>query len=141
MNKNLERAIRTVLYMTVVVLVNFAAVSAFFRIDLTRNKIHTLSDASKNAVATLQEPLTIQAFFSKNMPAPYNNIEQQVRDLLEEYARWGNEFFNYSFHAMGTDKGASIEDIDESEERARSYRIYPIQIEQVEKDEVKLISA
>ena len=141
MNKTTERLLRTVLYISVVVLLNFSAVSAFIRMDLTENRIHTLSDASKNAVATLQEPLTIQAFFSRNMPAPYNNVEQQVRDLLEEYARWGNEFFNYSFHSMDTGDGANLEVVGESEEIARSYRIYPIQIEQVEKDEVKLITA
>ncbi|HDZ26225.1 MAG TPA: hypothetical protein ENH65_06900 [Candidatus Aminicenantes bacterium] len=109
MKKNLDTILRIVLYLAVVILLNVAANSLVFRIDLTQNKIYTLSDASKNAVATLQEPLTIKVFFSQNMPAPYNNIEQQVRDLLEEYAHWGNEFFNYSFYSMGTEEGADPE--------------------------------
>lgn len=141
MKQNLERAFRTALYLAVVVLLNAAAVTAFFRIDLSKNKIHTLSDASKNAVAVLQEPLTIKAFFSKNMPAPYNNIEQQVRDLLEEYSQWGNDFFNYSFHSMSENAGTDPNKVGENEALARSYRIFPIQIEKIEKDEVNLVSA
>ena len=70
--------LKTVLYLAVVVLLNLAATTLFFRVDLTRNKLFTLSDASKDVVATLREPLTIKAYFSQNMPAPYNNIEQQV---------------------------------------------------------------
>ena len=120
MKKNLDRAIRIVLYLTVVVLLNVAATSLFFRFDLTRNKIYTLSDASTNAVATLQEPLTIKVFFSKNLPAPYNSIEQQVRDLLEEYAHWGNEFFNYGFYSMDTGEGIDPDRASENEEMARS---------------------
>jgi ABC-type uncharacterized transport system involved in gliding motility auxiliary subunit len=141
MRENFHTIVRTVLYLVVVVLLNVAATSLFFRIDLTRNKIYTLSDASKDAVATLQEPLTIKAFFSKNMPAPYNNIEQQVRDLLEEYAQWGNEFFNYSFYSMDTSEDADPQELSENEELARNHFIVPIQIEQVEKDEVKLVRA
>jgi len=141
MNKNLDRVLRLLLYLAVVVLLNVAATSLFFRFDLTRNKIYTLSDASKNAVATLQEPLTIKVFFSKNLPAPYNSIEQQVRDLLEEYAHWGNEFFNFSFYSMDTGEGLDPEQLSETEEMARSNFIFPIQIEKVERDEVKLVRA
>lgn len=141
MKSNLETVLRTVLYLAVVVLLNIAATSLYFRIDLTRNKSYTLSDASKNAVATLQEPLTIKVFFSKNLPVPYNNIEQQVRDLLEEYAHWGNEFFNYRFYSMSTAEGSDPKQLSESEEMARRNSIVPIQIEKVEKDEVKLIRA
>jgi len=141
MKKNLDRVVRTLLYLAVVVLLNVAATSLFFRFDLTRNKIYTLSDASTNAVATLQEPLTIKVFFSKNLPAPYNSIEQQVRDLLEEYAHWGNEFFNYGFYSMDTGEGIDPDRASENEEMARSYFIPPIQIEKVEKDEVKLVRA
>jgi len=141
MKNTLHRIAQTVLYLAVVVLLNIAATSLFFRIDLTRNKIYTLSDASKNAVATLQEPLTIKAFFSQNLPAPYNNIEQQVRDLLEEYAHWGNEFFNYSFYSMDASEEADPQELSENEVVARNHFILPIQIEKVEKDEVKLVRA
>jgi ABC-type uncharacterized transport system involved in gliding motility auxiliary subunit len=102
---------------------------------MTRNDIYSLSDISKDAVATLSEPLTVRAFFSENLPAPYNNVRQQLRDLLQEYALHSNGFFSYSFETM------EGEEKEETGEAARQYGIYPVQIESVEEDEFKAVSA
>lgn len=130
-----------ILILAVVILVNIASTTLFFRFDITRNRSYSLSRASKQSVATLQEPFTIKAFFSKNLPAPHNNTEQVLRDLLEEYAIAGNRFFSYSMISMpskeelGSGKGL------EKEDEARKYRIFPIQIQNVEQDEVVLQTA
>ena len=49
-------------------------------------------------VSTLSEPLTIHVFFTRNLPAPHNNTERYLQDLLKEYAISANHFFNYQFH-------------------------------------------
>ncbi len=123
-----------------IVLLNVAVSTVPFRADLTRNGTYSLSEASKEAVRTLEEPLTIKAYLSQALSAPYNNTEQILRDLLEEYSLAGNRFFNYSIisipskEELDSGKGAEVED------EARKYRIYPIQIQSVEQDEVKLQS-
>ncbi len=136
-----SRWIPFILTIAVIILLNVASSTLFFRSDLTRNKSYSLSKASKTAVATLEEPLTIKAFLSSNLPAPYNNTEQVLRDLLEEYSLAGNRFFNYAIIAMPSkedlENGKGLEDEDE----ARKYRIFPIQIQNVERDEVKLLTA
>jgi len=53
------------LYLVITVLINLIGLKFFFRIDLTENNLYSLSKASKEAVATLREPLTINIFFSK----------------------------------------------------------------------------
>ena len=73
------------IYLVAVVLVNLAGITLFQRFDLTANGAYSLSEASRQSVATLSEPLTINVFFTKNLPAPYNNIERYLRDLLEEF--------------------------------------------------------
>ena len=138
MATNYGKYIRFVLIAIIVVLFNIASTSIFFRGDLTRNKVYTLSKASRDAVADLEEPLTIKAFFSKNLPSPYSNTAQQVRDLLEEYALSSNQFFNYTIHSIGSEEGLKNDKDLEYEENARSYRIYPVQIQNIERDEVKL---
>lgn len=65
--------VKFVIYMIVAVLINVAGITLFFRIDLTKNKIYSISKASQMVVSTLSEPLTIKVFFSKNLPAPHNN--------------------------------------------------------------------
>ena len=55
-------------YLTVIVLINAVGITLFARIDLTENKIYSISKASQKVVSTLSEPLTINVFFTKNIP-------------------------------------------------------------------------
>ncbi len=133
--------IKFFIYLIFIILLNIAASTFFFRIDLTKNKIYSLSDVSKTVVSTLSEPLTLKVFFSKNIPAPYNNIEQYLRDLLEEYSINSKEYFNYTFYNLSNDEKDIGEKSEGNKELAKSYGIEPIQIQSVEKDEIKFIKA
>jgi ABC-type uncharacterized transport system involved in gliding motility auxiliary subunit len=134
------RNIQPILIAVVVVLLNIASTTLFFRIDLTENRVYSLSEASKRVVADLEEPLTIKGFFSKNLPAPYNNVEQAVRDMLQEYSRYGGRMFNYTISTVDVEN-ATDERVQAFEDEANSYRIYPINLQNVERDEVKLQTA
>jgi ABC-type uncharacterized transport system involved in gliding motility auxiliary subunit len=126
------------LYCVAVVLLNIVAVTLFFRIDLTANKAYSLSKASREVVATLSEPLTIKVFFTRNLPAPYNNIERYLHDLLEEFAVSGKKYFNYQFFNVSLEEQ---EKAKENQELAESYGIRPVQIQNIEQDEVKFQKA
>ena len=135
------RVLEIVLFLGAVIMINVSSASGLFqRLDLTESGLYSLSPPSIDAVSSLREPLTIRAFFSPNLPAPYNTVEQAVRDLLEEYAVYGGELFNYQFISMGAEEVGQEEAIA-NEELARQYLIYPIQIEQLERDEVTLSTA
>lgn len=68
-----------------IVLVNVIGLRVFGRLDLTSNRAFTLSQASKETMAGLEEPVTVTAYFTENLPAPYSSNARYVRDLLEEY--------------------------------------------------------
>ena len=130
-----------VLYLVVLVLINMVARNLAFRFDLTANGLYSLSDASIEVVSTLNEPLTVNVFFSKNLPAPYNNVELYLHDLLEEYAVNGNRYFNYRFYDVSPDEGDMSEDARKNQELAKNYGIHSVQIQVVEEDEVKFQKA
>ena len=130
-----------IIYLAVVVLINVAGITLFFRADLTANKIYSISAASKKVVATLSEPLTIKVFFTRDLPPPYNNLERYLRDLFEEYAIYGNQFFNYRFYNVSAEEGELSNQAQENQEIANNYGIQPIQIQVVDKDEVKFQKA
>ena len=135
------RVLEIALFLGAVVMINVSSASGLFRrFDLTEGGLHALSPPSIDAVSALREPLTIRAFFTPNLPAPYNTVEQAVRDLLDEYAVYGGELFNYQFIPMGAEEVGQEEAIA-NEELARQYLIYPIQIEQLDRDEVTLSTA
>ena len=145
MNANRQRYakyIKLLLYVLVIVLVNVAGLTLFFRADLTQNKVYSISQVSKKVVATLSEPLTIKVFFTKDLPAPHNNTERYLQDLLKEYAMQGNKFFNYRFHNVSAEtEGIGSDDTGGNRQMARNYGINPVQIQIVEEDEVKFKQA
>jgi ABC-type uncharacterized transport system involved in gliding motility auxiliary subunit len=125
------------LYLLVVVLINMAGITLFARLDLTQSQSYSLSDVSRKVVSSLSEPLTINVFFSRNLPAPYNTVEQYLRDLLEEYAVQANRFFNYRFYDVSAEEGDIPAEAKENQKLASTYGIHPIQVQVIEKDEVK----
>lgn len=135
-----EYYLKFILYAVFIVLLNVAGLTLFFRFDLTANRIYSLSDASKQAVATLSEPLNIKVFFSKNLPAPHNNTERYLRDLLTEYAAQAGRYFNFTFYNVSqeTDMG---DQANQNREMARDYGISPVQIRVMENDELKFKNA
>ena len=133
--------IKFCIYLVVVILINIAGVTLFFRLDLTANQVYSISDASKKVVSTLSEPLTINVFFTKNLPAPHNNTEQYLHDLLDEYAIYANTYFNYRFFNVSPDEGDITAKTKENQELAKNYGIHPVQIQVIDKDEVKFQKA
>lgn len=136
-----EKYFKFILYIVVIVLINIVGITLFFRVDLTRDKLYSLSLASRDVVATLSEPLSIKVFFSKDLPAPYNNTERYLRDLLGEYAAKGGKYFNYTFYNVTPDGGTLTGTADENRNMARDYGIQPVQINIMENDEIKFKNA
>ena len=128
--------IKFLVYLVVIVLINIAGLTFFFRADLTSNRLYSLSAASKKVVSTLAEPLTIKVFFTKDLPAPHNNTERYLHDLLEEYALSSNRHFNYRFYNVNPDEGSLDDQTRRNQELAQTYGINPVQIQRVEADEV-----
>ena len=114
----------------IVIVVNLIGLRLFARADLTDNKIYTLSDASKRLVSELEDRLTVKAYFTRDLPPPYNANARYVNDALEDYRSYSNGYFHYEF----------IDPADEQalEEEARQYRIQPAQVNVVEKDNLQV---
>ena len=136
-----SKYVKFVIYCVVIVLLNIVGVTLFFRIDLTANNIYSISKASQKVVSTLSEPLTLNVFFTKNLPAPYNNLERYLHDLLEEYAIHANKFFNYRFYNVSPETEGVTPTANENQKLASDYGIHPVQIRAVEKDAVKFKKA
>ncbi|MBW2643984.1 MAG: Gldg family protein, partial [Deltaproteobacteria bacterium] len=133
--------IKLFIYLVIIVLINVVGMTLFFRIDLTSNRLYSISEASKKVVSTLSEPLTIDVFFTKNLPAPYNNTERYLHDLLEEYAIHANKYFNYKFYDVSPEAQGINPSAQENQKLAKNYGINPVQIQAFEEDEVKFKKA
>lgn len=56
-----------------------------WRLDTTKGKQYTLSDATRNYLAQLQEPLTLRGYFSAKTHPLLSPLVPQMKDLLSEY--------------------------------------------------------
>jgi gliding-associated putative ABC transporter substrate-binding component GldG len=79
-----------VIIIGLLLVVNFIFSQIHFRADLTANGDYSLSTASKKTAAKLEDVVNIKAYFSKNLPAQYLNLQQEVGDLLSEYVSYSN---------------------------------------------------
>jgi ABC-2 type transport system permease protein len=67
------------------------------RVDLTQGRIYTLSDATRNYLKQLQEPLLIRGYFSAATHPLLTPLVPQLRDLLREYAVAGGSRVHVEF--------------------------------------------
>ncbi|MCP4747180.1 MAG: ABC transporter permease [Desulfobacteraceae bacterium] len=133
--------IKFIIYLIAAILVNIAGETLFFRLDLTKNQVYSLSEPSKEAVSTLNEPLSIKVFFTKKLPAPHNSTELYLRDLLKEYSLNSNKYFNFRFYDVSPEAEGIGDEGKTNREIARDYGIHPVQIQLIENDEVKFKQA
>ncbi len=87
-NKRIKYGGNTLAFVAIILgilaLINFLSTRRFIRADLTEDKRYTISKATRNVLDTLDDIVTITAYFSTN-PAEVAQIRRDVRDVLEEY--------------------------------------------------------
>lgn len=117
------------LFVILLILVNIAFHNAHLRFDITQQGAKSLSQASKQTVKTLTEPLSVNVFFSDNLPTEYSKVEQNIKDILAEYKNAANKNFSYTFFDMSKPENQKI---------ASNYGLRQIQIQEVKNNEVGL---
>ena len=68
----------------ILALINFLSTRRFIRADLTEDKRYTISKATKNVLGSLDDIVTITAYFS-TAPAEVARIRRDIKDVLDEY--------------------------------------------------------
>lgn len=126
---------RTALIVTAAILVvlNLVGLKLFGRIDLTDNKVYSLSPASKKLGDRLEDPVTVTAYFTSNLPAPYSDNRRFLQDKLDDYRSYAGSRFHYKFIDPGEDESVR--------RTAQVEGIQPVQIQVIEKDNVQLKNA
>jgi len=121
--------ISIVLFVAIIIVVNLLSEQFFFRLDLTENKQYTLSKATKDILKGLNEPITVTAYFSKDIPAQLIKTRDDFREMLVEYGKISGQMVVYNF--------ISPNDNEEVEQEAQQNGIQPVMINVREKDQMK----
>ena len=129
----------------VLVLANFMSVLLpRGRLDLTGDKIYTLSDASRQLVRSLPDRIQVTAYITdpKDLPSPARHLERvgrYVREILDEYAKASAGKFVWEV----VDPGASKDEKKrrEVEEEAQRAKVSKLTLRALSKEKLQLQSA
>lgn len=117
------------LIVAIIVAINFLSTEFHLRLDLTEDQEYTLSDATQDILDDLEDPVTIKAYFTENLPPQYSMIRQAFQETLIEYADRADGKVVYEF--VNPNANGDIE------QEAVKAGIQPLQINVREKDQMK----
>lgn len=116
---------------------------AMGRFDLTKAKLYTVSDASKQILKDLEAPVTAKLYIStpEKMPAGMKTIEQDLVGKLEEFSVASGGKFQYKVYHLDpnnirTEFTEKEDDQLSMEERLAIKGVQPFQIQSIDSDEV-----
>jgi gliding-associated putative ABC transporter substrate-binding component GldG len=118
-----------VLIIGILLLLNIASDSYFFRLDFTADKRYTLSDATIAILKSIKEPITVKAYFSENLPPDVAKTRRDFKELLIEYANRSKGKIVYQF--------INPNEKEELEMQATQAGVQPVMINVREKDQMK----
>ncbi len=89
-NKNL------LLLVIIVTLINFISFYNFFRKDLTDDKKHSISNASKKLLNELDDIVYFKVFLHGDIPIEYQSLQREIKYMLDEF-RMYSKYIEYDF--------------------------------------------
>ncbi len=125
----MKNTISILLIIGILIVVNLLSKQFFYRLDLTENKEYTLSSATKDIVQNLEDPVTVTAYFSKDIPQQLQKLQEDFQELLIEYATLSKGMIDYEF----IDPSES----PEKEQEAAQNGVQPLMVQVREKDQSK----
>jgi len=117
----------------IIFFVNVLSARFFIRADLTENKKYTLTDASKEILSGIDDIVNIHLYFSDKLPPYLANLENEVKDMLDEYRAYAGSDIRIEFIDPASDP--------ELKQKVRRMGIPELQLRVFEKDQRQIRNA
>jgi len=115
-----EAILQVLLIAGSLIALTYTANQFLWQADLTENNRYTLAGASYDIAENLEDPVTVKAYFTANLPSRFGRTKEEFRALLDEFRAAAGGNVEYTFINP-----------NESDERAREAQqagIRPISI-------------
>ncbi len=113
----------------IVVIISFISERYYFRLDMTEGQQYSLSQATEDILESLDEPVTVTAYFTEDLAPNLAKVKRNFKDLLIEYNSLSGGNVVYKFINPNED--------EKTENEAIQAGIRPILFNAREKDQVK----
>ncbi|MCX6246743.1 MAG: Gldg family protein [Bacteroidetes bacterium] len=117
------------LFAGIIIVVNILSDRFFLRLDFTADKRYTLSEATKDILHSLNQTVTVTAYFSEEIPPDFSKVRRDFKETLIEYSNRSKG--NVVFEFINPNKDEA------TEQKAMQEGINPVMINMRDKDQVK----
>lgn len=124
---------QSIMFIAIIIVINLISSNIYFRLDFTEDKRYTLSDATTSTMASLEDVITVSAYFTKDLPPQLLSTRQDFEDLLIEYEHLSGGNIVYEF--------INPNESEVKEGEAQQKGIRPIIINVTESDQIKQLRA
>ncbi len=87
---------RFVIFLAILVLLNFIGSLKFFRLDLTSEKRYSLSEATVQLLESFDDVLLVKVYLDGDFPAGFQRLQSETRQMLDEFRAY-NPNLQYIF--------------------------------------------
>jgi gliding-associated putative ABC transporter substrate-binding component GldG len=127
--KSYKSDLTVFLIIAILIILNILANQFYFRLDFSEGKQYTLNKATKDILKNLEEPVTVKAYFSEDLPPQLLQTRRDFQDMLVEYSKISNGQVIYEFINPTVD--------EQTESETMQTGIQPVVINVREKDQMK----
>jgi gliding-associated putative ABC transporter substrate-binding component GldG len=121
--------ITAILIIVIILMINLLSNEFHVRLDFTEGRQYTLSQATEDILEGLEEPVTVKAYFSKDLPPAVSKTRKDFQEMLVEYSSMADGMLQYEF--------INPNESEAKENEAAQNGIQQVLINVREKDQVK----
>lgn len=96
-NAKIQGLTELLLVIVGLVLLNLIFSNLFFRIDLTKEKRYSLSEASTRLAGKIDEVMHVKVYLEGEFPAGFKRLSQSTREMLDEFSAYAGGNIQYEF--------------------------------------------
>jgi gliding-associated putative ABC transporter substrate-binding component GldG len=115
-----EAILQVLLIAGSLIALTYTANQFLWQADLTENNRYTLASASYDIATNLEDPVTVKAYFTGNLPSRFGRTKEEFRALLDEFRAAADGNVEYTF--------VNPNESDEKAHEAQQAGIRPISI-------------
>ncbi len=87
----IQNIIQLSMLFAIIVLVNVISSRFFTRIDLTSEKRYTISEATRELIRNIDEPMLFKVYLEGDMPPSYKRLRNETREMLMELMAYNRD--------------------------------------------------
>ncbi len=130
--KKTKSILQLLLIIGILIFVNILATAFYGKIDLTEDKRFTLTPATKDLLANVDEVVFVKVLLDGEFPAGFKRLQTSIREVLDDF-RSETGYVEYEFVNPGE---GTVDEINARRQQLSEYGINPINLRLASSNEV-----